>query len=116
MTLWAILNSNLVLGLVVTGLGWIWKNTVKKKSRREIIMGYADDLFEIVEIIGKEQSMSGTQKWTFFFKKIVDTLKEEKMGELSGAESAMLQNLAFRKAWLKKSPNKAIPVQVKKEP
>lgn len=114
-TLLAILNSNIIQGLAITLVGWIWQKTVKSKDRRDQLLHYADDMFNVVEQIGKEQGLQGVAKWNLFVQNMVNHLKEEKQPDLTAAEMGALKNLAFRKSWLKKSADKAIPVTMKKE-
>jgi ketosteroid isomerase-like protein len=112
---WTFLNSGLFQGLAITLVGLIWKKTVTNQDRRAQLLHYADDMFNVVEVIGKQKGLEGVQKYNLFIQNIVNHLKEEKKPELSAAEVGMLQNLAFRKSWLKKSADKAIPVTMKKE-
>lgn len=113
--IWTFLNSGLFQGLAIWTIGLIWKKTNTTKARQEQLTHYADDLFNVVEVMGKETGMTGVQKWTKFMQEMTNHLAAEKKPALTGPEVAQLQNLAFRKSWLKKSADKGVAVIMKKE-
>lgn len=114
-SVWTFLNSGLFQAIAISVIGLVWKKTDMSKQRKEKIEHYGDDLFNVVETIGKQKGMEGTAKWTLFLKEMMDHLKEEKDKPLTDSEVGQLRNLAFRKSWLKKGTDKAIPVTMKKE-
>jgi hypothetical protein len=102
--LWTFANSPAGLALVTILVGKLFHSAVKSTSRQAQILGYADSAFLVLEALGPQLGLKGTEKYTKFIEMIVNSLKAANLPELSGPEMAMLKDLATRKALLTKTP------------
>jgi hypothetical protein len=96
--------------LIQTVIGKVFTSQVKDQNRRTQILGYADTAFQLVETLGPQLGLSGTQKYLRFVQQVVDSLKSAGQPELTAQELQQLQQLASVKAMLAKTPARPLPL------
>jgi hypothetical protein len=100
--LWSFANSTAGQTAIISIAAWVFGKAVKGKDRREQILGIAKRAFDVVEILGLRDKLDSKVKWTKFVELVVDGMRQQGLGELSGAEMAMLKALATDKAVIAK--------------
>ena len=104
--LYAFVNSPAGQTVVLAVAGWVFGKAVKSKDRRQQILGIASRVFLAVEALGLEKQLKGNEKWLEFVRRVVDQMKAEGLGDLSGKEMAMLKAMVSNKALAVKAPVK----------
>lgn len=101
---WTFLNSPLGISLLVAIAGKLFASAVKNQSRREKILDYAQQAFQLAEMIGVRQGLGGNGKYLVYVEELVKGLAARKEAPLTADEKQLVDRLAYEKAWLAKPP------------
>jgi hypothetical protein len=101
---WTFLNSPLGMALILSVLGKLFVTAVKEKPRRDKILEYAKNAFDMAEMIGVRQGLGGNAKYLVYVEQIVQMLRARGEKELSIEERKLVERLAEERAWITKKP------------
>jgi hypothetical protein len=101
---WTFLNSPLGITLIVGLVGKLFASAVKEKTRRQKILEYARQAFQLAEMIGLRQGLKGNAKYLVFVEELVKGLAARGEAPLSAEEKRLVDQLAYEQAWLVPKP------------
>jgi len=102
--IWTFLNSPLGVTLILGLVGKIFVSAVKDKPRREKILDYAKQAFQLAEMIGVREGLKGNAKYLVYVEQLVKALAARGEKPLTADEKKLVDQLAFERAWLSKPP------------
>lgn len=102
--IWTFLNSPLGITLIVGLAGKLFATAVKNQTRREKILDYARQAFQLAEMIGLREGLKGNAKYMVYVEQLVKALAARGEKPLTADEKKLVDQLAYEKAWLSKPP------------
>jgi len=106
---WTFFNSALGQMVVLAILGKLLHSSIRDKTRREKLLSYATQAFDLAEMLGARQGLSGNGKYLVFVEHIVKKLKAAGEKPLTRQERPLLEHLAYERAWFTKLPRPNLP-------
>lgn len=106
---WTFLNSPLGMTLILGIVGKVFASAVKEKTRRQKILDYARQAFQLAEMIGLRQGLKGNAKYMVYVEELVKGLAARGEAPLTPAEKKLVDHLAYEQAWLVPQPVTRLP-------
>lgn len=102
--IWTFLNSPLGVTLIVGLVGKLFVTSVKSPSRREKILAYAKQAFQLAEMVGVREGLKGNAKYLVYVEQLVKALAARGEKPLTADEKKLVDQLAYEHSWLEKLP------------